>query len=77
MKKIIKMINTGLLAVVFGALLFLYFIHGPMAVVEISVPSLAVAMLLFLLSCVEITLPAQRSYKVSNAPGTLLMRAFV
>ena len=74
MKKIIKIVNTLLLAVVFGILLFLYFKQGPLAVVNVSTPSIVISLIIFVLNFVEITLPARRNYKVSNAPGALLIK---
>ncbi|MFK7845059.1 MAG: hypothetical protein AB8G77_07155 [Rhodothermales bacterium] len=74
MKKIIKIVHTLLLAFVFSFLLFLYIQHGPMAVVNISMSSILIVLILFLLSFVEITLSARRTYQVSGAPGALFMK---
>ena len=74
MKKVIKIVNTLLLALVFGILLYLYFKEGPMAVVNVSTPSIAISLIIFVLNFVEITMPAKRHYKVSNAPGAILLK---
>ncbi len=74
MKRYIKIINTFLLAFVFGFLLFLYIKHGPQAVVNISMPSIIVSLILFILSFAEIKLSARSTYQVNGSPGPLFMR---
>ncbi len=74
MKKILKIANTLLLAFVFSFLLYLYFWQGPQAVVNVSMPSILISLVLLVFSFIEITRSARRAYSVKNAPGALLMR---
>ncbi len=74
MNRFIKFINLLLLAFVFGSLLYLYFKHGPQAVVDISMPSILVSFILLVFSFVEITRSARRTYEVNAAPGAVFMK---
>ncbi len=74
MKKIIKITNTLLLAFVFSFLLYLYIKQGPQAVVNISMPSIFVSLVLFVFSFAEIRFSPRRTYQVENAPGAMFMK---
>ena len=76
MKRLIKIGNTLLLAFVFSFLLFLYIQQGPQAVVNISMPSLFVALILFVFSFAEVTYSARsrRPYRGHGDPGAMFMK---
>lgn len=74
MKRLIKIVNTLLLAFVFIFLLVLYIQKGPLAVVNISLPSIVVSLVLFVLSFVEIASAAKKLYRIRGAPGGLFMK---
>ena len=63
-----------MLAFVFTFLLVLYLKEGPLAVVNISMPSIIVSLVLFVLSFVEIASAAKKLYKIRGAPGGLFMK---
>ena len=73
-KQSLRILNVILLAIAFFFLLFTFIIEGPHAVLEISLPTLVFAMILFFLSFVEITISERRKYLVHGVPGATVMK---